>query len=103
MMFKKNAGIPCGVSIYEPEVIENNTRHYPVSIILEDVYANNNEMENIVGLYFQVISRFFLSIYQNISTEFMVGLQDKLNWKYLLSLPYPAPFAEQKYVGDPVT
>jgi hypothetical protein len=30
----------------------------------------------------------------------MLELKKKLDWDYLLSLPYPVPIDEQKYVGD---
>ena len=101
MIFKKDENSPTGVNIYEPSIIEEEQiKYFPVAINMEDVYANDQPLENIVSLYFQIISLFFLSNYKEISKEYMLDLKDKLDWDYLLSLPYPAPFLEQKYVGD---
>jgi hypothetical protein len=101
MMFKKDEENPEGVSIYPAETIEEEKiRYYPIAINIEDVYANNTPMENIVGIYYQIISLFFISNYESISEEFMLELKKKLDWDYLLSLPYPVPIDEQKYVGD---
>jgi hypothetical protein len=101
MMFKKDEESPEGVSIYPAETIEEEKiRYYPIAINIEDVYANNTPMENIVGIYYQIISLFFISNCEGISEEFMLELKKKLDWDYLLSLPYPVPIDEQKYVGD---
>jgi hypothetical protein len=67
---------------------------------MEDIYANDKPLENIISLYFQIISLFFLSNYKSISKDYMLDLKEKLDWDYLLSISYPAAFSEQKYVGD---
>ncbi len=102
MYFKKEDNSPEGINFYEASVIEEEKiKFYPVAISLDDVYTNNaTPLENIIGLYYQVISLFFLTYYKSVSREFLLKLKDKLDWDYLLSLPYPAPFNEQKYVGD---
>lgn len=101
MYFAKEANSPEGISIYEPSTVkEEKMIFYPVSINLEDVFKDNSPLENIISLYYQVISLFFLSSYKSISTDYMLELKEKLDWDYLLSLPYPASFNEQKYVGD---
>jgi hypothetical protein len=101
MIFRKDDNSPAGVNIYEPSIVEEEMiKYYPVAINIEDIYANDNPLENIVSLYFQIISLFFLSNYQSITNEYMLDLKEKLDWEYLLSLPYPAPYPEQKYVGD---
>lgn len=101
MIFKKDANSPAGVNIYEPSIIEEEMiKYYPVAINMEDIYVNDEPLENIISLYFQIISLFFLSNYKEISKEYMLDLKEKLDWDYLLSLPYPAPFFDQKYVGD---
>jgi len=101
MIFHRDENTPTGVSIYEPSIIEEERiKYYPVGINKEDIYANDEPLENIVSLYFQIISLFFLSNHKSISREYMLDLKEKLDWDYLFSLPYPAPFAEQKYVGD---
>lgn len=101
MIFKKDANGSTGVDIYEPSFIEEEMiKYYPVSIHMEDIYANDKPLENIISLYFQIISLFFLSNYKSISKDYMLDLKEKLDWDYLLSISYPAAFSEQKYVGD---
>jgi hypothetical protein len=101
MMFKKDEESAEGVSIYPAETIdEEKIRYYPIAINIEDVYANDTPMDNIVGIYYQIISLFFMSNYESLSEQFMLELKKKLDWDYLLALPYPAPVEEQKYVGD---
>ena len=99
MIFRKEPGAPEGVSIYEPDAIEEEkVMFYPVGINLEDIYKSEDHVANIVGLYYQIISLFFLSNYKNIPKEHMVQLMDKIDWDYLFSLPYPAPSEDQGYV-----
>ncbi|GEO09682.1 hypothetical protein [Segetibacter aerophilus] len=101
MLFKKDDNSPQGVNIYEASLVEEELiKYYPVAITLDDIYANDKPMENIVGLYYKIISLFFLSNYPGISQQYMLDLKEKLDWEYLLSLTYPAPYSEQKYVGD---
>lgn len=101
MLLNKDEESPEGVNFYEPEALdEEKIRFYPVTIYIEDLLAKEQPLENLVSLYFQIISIFFLSYYRQITTEYMLALKEKLDWDYLLSLPYPAPANEQKYVGD---
>ena len=101
MYFAKQANSPEGISIYEPSTVaEEKLTFYPVSINLEDVYKDGTPLENIISLYYQVISLFFLSNYKKVFREYILQLKEKLDWDYLLSLPYPASFSEQKYVAD---
>jgi hypothetical protein len=90
-----------GIAIYPPShIAEEQLTFYPASIILEDVYAGDNVMENIVSLYFQVICLFFRNYFPEVTSEFLFDLKDKIDWDFLLSLPYPAPFEDQQYIGD---
>jgi hypothetical protein len=90
-----------GISIYKPSSIpEERLTFYPVSIILDEVYNGDSVMENMISLYFQVICLFFRNYFPTVTSEFLLGLKDKLDWDFLLSLPYPAPFEDQQYVGD---
>jgi hypothetical protein len=90
-----------GIGIYEPSTIdEEQLTFYPVSILLEDVYNGDTVMENIISLYFQVICLFFRNYFPSVTTDYLVSLKDKLDWVYLLQLPYPASIEDQQYVGD---
>ena len=101
MIFSKVENSEEVVSFYEPDVIgEQKIRSYPVVIYLDDIYAGDNPVENIISLYFQVVSLFFLSNYSTVTTEYMMGLKDKIDWDYLLAIPFPAAPEEQHYVGD---
>jgi len=99
MIFKQEEDSPEGVSFYEPDLLEEDkVKVYPVGINLEDIYKNEEHIVNIVGIYFQIISLFFLNNFKLVSREYLVELMDKLDWDYLFSLPYPAPAEEQGYV-----
>ena len=101
MIFKKEEDSPEGVNFYEADTFaEDKLKVYPVAINLEDIYKTSDHIENIIGLYFQIISRFFLSGYKVISQEYMMELMDRIDWKYLLELPYPALAHDQGYVGN---
>jgi hypothetical protein len=101
MIFKKEEDSPEGVSFYEVDTFsEEKLKVYPVAINLEDIYKTDDHIENIIGLYFQIISLFFLSNYKIIPQEYMMELMEKIDWKYLLELPYPALMEEQGYVGN---
>lgn len=49
---------------------------------------------------YEAIKLFFTRTYKKISPEFMDELWNQINLDYLLSLSYPAPFAEQRYFLD---
>jgi hypothetical protein len=101
MLLNKDEESPEGVNFYEPELIEEERiKFYPVAIYIEDVVGKAHPVENIVSLYFQIISIFFLSYYKRIESDHMLALREKIDWDYLLALPYPAPANQQKYVGD---
>jgi hypothetical protein len=101
MLLKKDEQSLEGINFYEPEMIEDEkVKFYPVTIYIEDVYENDKPVENIVSLYFQIISIFFLSYYKRIEPEYMMEMKEKIDWDHLLAIPYPAPVKEQKYVGD---
>jgi hypothetical protein len=99
MIFKKDDDSPEGVCFYEPDIFEDDKlKIYPVAINLEDIYKNEEHVINIVGLYFQIISLFFLSNYNIVSREYLAEQMQKLDWNYLLSIPYPATKEDQGYV-----
>jgi len=101
MIFKKEADTPEGVSFYEPDVFEEDKlKVFPAAINLEDIYKNDEHIENIVGLYFQIISMFFMSYSEAVSKKYLVDQMNKIDWDYLFSLPYPASAEEQGYVGS---
>jgi hypothetical protein len=99
MIFKKEEGCPEGICFYEPDIFEEDKlKIFPVAINLEDIYKTDDHIENIIGLYFQIISMFFTSYVETIEKKYLVELMAKIDWDYLFSLPYPAPEAEQGYV-----
>ena len=101
MMFEEEEHLPEGISFYEPDLFEDEKiKVYPVAININDIYRNNQHVQNVVGLYFQLLSMFFLSNYKLVSREYVADLMEKLDWDYLLSLPYPAPEEEQGYVHN---
>jgi hypothetical protein len=49
---------------------------------------------------YEAIAIFLTSTYKKVTSEFMNELCNNVDLEYLLSLPYPAPFKEQKYLSD---
>lgn len=103
MFFTKTESGLDGINIFEPSAIDEKAiTYYPVTISYEQIFKDNHVVENLISLYYQVISLFFINNYKSIPADALLVLKDKIDWDYLLSLPYPAAYAVQKYVGDDI-
>ena len=76
------------VKLYESVILVNAIRSY------EDPYLGTIE------LMYKAIKLFLTAAYKKVTSEFMDELWNQVDLNYLLSLPYPAPFSEQKYLND---
>jgi len=56
-----------------------------------------------IELMWEAITLFFTGTYKKVTKAEMDLLWQKTDMDYLLSLPYPAPMIEQKYLSDVVT
>ena len=77
-------------------------RIYEVLIPIQVIEAAQDKYLKTIELIFEAIALFMTSTYKKVKKEFMKQLWEKVDIKYLLSLPYPAPFEEQKYLLDEV-
>jgi hypothetical protein len=80
-----------GVKIFEVLV--------PLKLIKE---AENPHLKAI-ELTYESVASFFTREYKKITLSLMTELWNSVDKGYLLSLPYPAPLIDQKYVSDLVT
>jgi len=53
-----------------------------------------------IELIYEAIKVFLVDTYKKITPEFMDMVWESVDVEYLRSLPYPAPFEDQKYVED---
>jgi hypothetical protein len=49
---------------------------------------------------YEAVSLFLTTTFKRVTPEFMATLWKQVDLDYLLALPYPAPFQEQKYLLD---
>lgn len=77
-----------------------NIRLYEVLILIEPIQTSSNPLLKTIELMYEAIKLFFISTYRKATPEFMDELWKQVDLNYLLSLPYPAPFEEQKYLND---
>lgn len=82
---------------------EENVKIYEIFILLNAIQKAKNPYLRTIELMYEAIKIFLTTTYKKITPEFMDELWSKVDLDYLLSLPYPAPLSEQRYVGDIVT
>ena len=68
----------------------------PVKLIKE----SENPYRKTIELIYEAITLFFTTIYKKITPHLMNQLWESIDILYLLTLPYPAPLIDQKYVTD---
>ncbi|OJW37360.1 MAG: hypothetical protein BGO54_12170 [Sphingobacteriales bacterium 46-32] len=73
---------------------------YEMVVPLKLITNANDPHRKAIEIIYEGIKIFFTSTYKSVSSEFMDELWKEVDLKYLLSLPYPAPLKEQRYVGD---
>jgi len=81
-------------------VSAENTKIYEVLIPMQIIDAAENKYLKTIELIYEAITLFLTSTYKKVTIESMAEIWEKVDLKYLLSLPYPAPFNEQKYSLD---
>jgi hypothetical protein len=75
---------------------------YEILIPLKCIQEAKNPLLETIELMYEAIKIFITTTYKKVTPELMDELWKEVDLEYLLSLPYPAPLAEQKYVGDKV-
>lgn len=85
----------------KPRTIKSEgVKLYEMVVPLKLITDTNNPHRRTIEIIYEAVKIFFTSTYKSVSTEFMDELWKEIDLDYLLSLPYPAPLNEQKYVGD---
>lgn len=75
---------------------------YDIIIPLKLIQEAENPLLKTIELMYESVKIFLTTTYKKVSSEFMDELWKQIDLDYLLSLPYPAPLNEQKYIGDVV-
>lgn len=79
---------------------EEKVKIYEMIVPLKLVSAREDILEATVHVLEQSLTIFFTHQYKEVTADLMQELWEKTDLSYLRSLPFPAPVAEQKYVGD---
>ena len=94
-------------SIFMPKtsttVKSERTKIYDVLIPKKIIDQSDQPYLRTIELMWEAITLFFTRTYKKVTQAEMDALWQKADLDYLLSLPYPAPIAEQKYLADVVT
>ena len=81
-------------------VISERVKLYSALILIEPIQSAENPFLKTIELMYDAIKLFFTTTFKKVTPEFIDELWSKVDLDYLLSLPYPAPLSQQKYVGD---
>ncbi len=81
-------------------ITSEQTKLYQVFILTESIQGSSNPLLTTIELMYEAITLFFTTTYKKVKPDFMAALWKQVDLGYLLSLPYPAPFWDQKYVAD---
>jgi hypothetical protein len=73
---------------------------YEILISVKTIKESNDPLLTTIELMYDAISEFLTATYKKVKPEFMEALWKEVDLSYLTSLPYPAPFQEQKYNLD---
>jgi hypothetical protein len=83
-------------------ILSESIKIYEIVILTEPIQQAEKPFLKTIELMYEAIKIFLTTTYKKVTPEFMDDLWRQVDLDYLLSLPYPAPLAEQKYVGDKV-
>src|SRR5579859_2548970 len=81
-------------------IASENTKLYEILISIKSTQDSPRPLLTTIELMYEAISLFLTTTYKKVKPEFMTALWKQVDLDYLLSLPYPAPFQEQKYLLD---
>ena len=84
-------------------VSAENIKIYEVIVPIQVLDTAGDKYLKTIELMFEAITLFLTSNYKKITADFMAEVWKKADLEYLHSLPYPAPFEDQKYPGDEVS
>ena len=76
------------------------TKLYEILVPVKPIQESERPFLKTIELMYEALTVFFTTTYKKVTKEFMDELWNQVDIDYLLSLPYPAPLEDQKYVGD---
>jgi hypothetical protein len=76
------------------------TKLFTALIPLITITESDEPYTKTVKMMFEAIKQLLTLTYRKVTAAEMDELWGKLDFDYLRSLPYPAPFSEQKYAGE---
>ena len=84
-----------------PDIVkEEKVKIYEAIIPMKLIDNSSHPYLRTIELIYEAITIFLTRTYKKISQEDMDALWRGIDLEFLLSLPYPAPVAEQKYLAD---
>ena len=84
-------------------VTGENVKIYEVLIPTRLINESTHPYVRTIELMWEAIALFFTENYKKVNQGDMSELWNKIDLDFLLSLPYPAPLIDQKYLTDIVT
>lgn len=81
-------------------VKQDSVKIYNIIIPTKAIVESQNPYQKTIDIMYEAITKYFTSSFKKVTLEFMADLRTQIDFDYLLSLPYPAPFAEQQFLLD---
>ncbi|MDJ1504769.1 hypothetical protein [Xanthocytophaga agilis] len=86
------------------EVLPSSTiqgvKLYTLFLSYADILGSQNLVRDFVDLLYEAISIFFRENYKRIKKELLEEAKKHIDYEYLVNLPYPAPYDDQRYIND---
>jgi hypothetical protein len=87
-----------------PRILKNErVKIYEALIPKKVIDQSSQPFLRTIEIIWAAITMFFTRTYKKVTQADMATLWQNIDLKYLLSLPYPAPMTEQKYLTDIIT
>ena len=85
-------------SVSKEELVKSYTVLIPMKLVknVDEPYYST------IGLIQDAVTLFFTTTYKKVTKQKMDNFWKDTDYAYLLSLPYPAPLAEQRFLSDVV-
>jgi hypothetical protein len=88
----------------KPVVVkEDKIKTYDILVPMKLIKPIDEPYLKTIELIYQAITLFLTKTYKKVTAKEMENLWESVDLKYLLSLPFPAPLVDQKYLTDVVT
>jgi hypothetical protein len=86
---------------YKPTTfMKEQIKTYFTSLNYAIILQSSNRRLTYIQLIVEALELFFNRFYKKVKQEDLERFKAKIDYDYLMALPYPAPFEEQQYVMD---